>query len=78
MFLWPENRVWIDDGNWEIINVDGWKGISGVGIWFCMSTDGIAHAQVDLPLFRGCTYIPITFYELCNGFLMVINKPWPL
>jgi hypothetical protein len=54
--------------------MDGCMGIFGVRIWFRMSTDGIAHAQVDLPLFRGCTYIPITLYELCNGFLMVINK----
>jgi hypothetical protein len=59
--------MWMDGGR---------EGICGVRIWFCMNMGLLT--RVDPPSFRGCTYIPITFYELCNRFLMVINKLWPL
>ena len=52
--------MWMDE--W----MDGWKGF---WFWFCMSM-GLLTRRLNLPLFRGCAYIPITFYELSNGFLM--------
>lgn len=34
---------------------------------------GLLTRRLNLPLFRGCAYIPIAFYELRNGFLTIIS-----